>query len=81
MPRNRVAHTLIRADPTDISMPNFFIHRPNFAWVIAIFIALTGLLALSSLPVAQYPNGGTTTDSPSTQPIPAHRRRSLTEQR
>jgi len=55
MPRNRVAHTLIRADPTDISMPNFFIHRPNFAWVIAIFIALTGLLALSSLPVAQYP--------------------------
>jgi len=37
-------------------MPNFFIHRPNFAWVIAIFIALAGALALSSLPVAQYPS-------------------------
>ncbi|GKS84393.1 multidrug efflux RND transporter permease subunit [Acidovorax sp. SUPP1855] len=37
-------------------MPNFFIHRPNFAWVIAIFIALAGVLALPSLPVAQYPS-------------------------
>lgn len=37
-------------------MPNFFIQRPNFAWVIAIFIALAGLLALPSLPVAQYPS-------------------------
>ena len=31
-------------------MPNFFIKRPNFALVIAIFIALAGLLAISSLP-------------------------------
>lgn len=37
-------------------MPDFFIHRPNFAWVIAIFIALAGALAISSLPVAQYPS-------------------------
>ncbi|HGY2652395.1 TPA: efflux RND transporter permease subunit, partial [Citrobacter freundii] len=37
-------------------MPNFFIHRPNFAWVVAIFISLAGLLAIFSLPVAQYPN-------------------------
>lgn len=37
-------------------MPNFFIQRPNFALVIAIFIALAGLLAISSLPVAQYPS-------------------------
>ena len=37
-------------------MPNFFIKRPNFALVIAIFIALAGLLAISSLPVAQYPS-------------------------
>ncbi|WP_113625521.1 efflux RND transporter permease subunit [Pectobacterium peruviense] len=36
-------------------MPNFFIHRPNFAWVVAIFIAMAGLLAISSLPVSQYP--------------------------
>lgn len=37
-------------------MPNFFIHRPNFAWVVAIFISLAGLLAISSLPVSQYPD-------------------------
>ncbi|MGX9221956.1 multidrug efflux RND transporter permease subunit (plasmid) [Massilia varians] len=37
-------------------MPNFFINRPNFAWVVAIFISLAGLLAMSSLPVSQYPN-------------------------
>jgi len=37
-------------------MPNFFIHRPNFAWVIAIFISLAGVLAIASLPVSQYPN-------------------------
>lgn len=37
-------------------MPNFFIHRPNFAWVVAIFITLAGLLAMSSLPVSQYPS-------------------------
>lgn len=37
-------------------VPNFFIHRANFAWVVAIFIALAGALAISSLPVAQYPS-------------------------
>jgi len=36
-------------------MPNFFIARPNLAWVVAIFIALAGLLAIPSLPVSQYP--------------------------
>ncbi|MFA5631281.1 MAG: efflux RND transporter permease subunit [Porticoccaceae bacterium] len=36
-------------------MPNFFIDRPNFAWVVAIFISLAGLLAIPSLPVAQFP--------------------------
>ncbi|QLF93462.1 multidrug efflux RND transporter permease subunit [Pseudomonas sp. ABC1] len=36
-------------------MPKFFIDRPNFAWVVAIFITLAGLLAMPSLPVAQYP--------------------------
>jgi len=35
---------------------NFFIDRPIFAWVIAIIISLTGLLAINSLPVEQYPN-------------------------
>ncbi|MEC4559930.1 efflux RND transporter permease subunit [Pseudomonas inefficax] len=37
-------------------MSRFFIHRPNFAWVVALFISLAGLLVIPSLPVAQYPN-------------------------
>ncbi len=36
-------------------MSRFFIDRPIFAWVIAIIIMLTGLLAIVGLPVAQYP--------------------------
>ncbi|MCW1883403.1 multidrug efflux RND transporter permease subunit [Luteolibacter flavescens] len=36
-------------------MPFFFIQRPIFAWVVSMFIMLAGLLALRSLPVAQYP--------------------------
>ncbi|BBR54232.1 MULTISPECIES: efflux RND transporter permease subunit [Pseudomonas] len=37
-------------------MPQFFIDRPVFAWVVALFILLAGALALPQLPVAQYPN-------------------------
>jgi multidrug efflux pump len=36
-------------------MPRFFINRPIFAWVIAIMVMLTGLLAIRKLPVSQYP--------------------------
>lgn len=36
-------------------MPQFFIKRPVFAWVIAIFIALAGLIAIPQLPVARFP--------------------------
>src|SRR5512135_2002589 len=36
-------------------MARFFIHRPIFAWVIAILIMLGGAIALKNLPVAQYP--------------------------
>jgi multidrug efflux pump len=36
-------------------MAGFFIDRPVFAWVLAIITMLTGLLAISSLPVEQYP--------------------------
>ncbi|WP_338765723.1 efflux RND transporter permease subunit [Massilia sp. METH4] len=36
-------------------MPRFFIDRPVFAWVIALFILLGGALAITTLPVAQYP--------------------------
>ncbi|MGR4049667.1 multidrug efflux RND transporter permease AcrD [Kosakonia cowanii] len=37
-------------------MAKFFIDRPIFAWVLAILICLTGALAISSLPVEQYPD-------------------------
>ncbi|HZS80503.1 MAG TPA: efflux RND transporter permease subunit, partial [Herbaspirillum sp.] len=37
-------------------MGKFFIDRPVFAWVLAIFIMLAGALAITSLPVAQYPS-------------------------
>lgn len=42
-------------------MSNFFINRPNFAWVIAIVIMLGGLLALSSLSISRYPQIAPTT--------------------
>lgn len=37
-------------------MSRFFIDRPVFAWVIAIFIMLAGALSILNLPVAQYPS-------------------------
>ena len=36
-------------------MARYFIDRPIFAWVIAIIIMMAGLLAIRSLPVAQFP--------------------------
>lgn len=36
-------------------MSRYFIDRPIFAWVIAIVTMLAGLLALRTLPVAQFP--------------------------
>lgn len=36
-------------------MARFFIDRPIFAWVLAIMTMFLGILALRSLPVAQYP--------------------------
>src|SRR5215831_5383398 len=37
-------------------LPRFFIDRPIFAWVIALFIALAGAISLIRLPVEQYPS-------------------------
>lgn len=37
-------------------LSKFFLDRPVFAWVVAIFIMLLGALAIYNLPVAQYPN-------------------------
>ncbi|CQM16828.1 acriflavin resistance protein F [Salmonella enterica subsp. enterica serovar Typhimurium str. DT104] len=36
-------------------MANFFIRRPIFAWVLAIILMMAGALAITQLPVAQYP--------------------------
>ena len=37
-------------------MPQFFIDRPVFAWVIAILITLAGVLAVRTLPAEAYPD-------------------------
>src|SRR5579864_4196720 len=37
-------------------MVNFFIDRPVFAWVLAIVVMLMGTLAITTLPIAQYPS-------------------------
>ncbi|MZR30684.1 efflux RND transporter permease subunit [Sneathiella litorea] len=42
-------------------MAQFFIHRPVFAWVIAIVIMLVGVFSVQSLPVSQYPTVAPTT--------------------
>ncbi|WP_050405730.1 multidrug efflux RND transporter permease subunit [Bradyrhizobium embrapense] len=36
-------------------MPGFFIDRPIFAWVVALFICLVGAISIPLLAVAQYP--------------------------
>ena len=36
-------------------MASFFIDRPIFAWVVALFICLIGLISIPFLAVAQYP--------------------------
>lgn len=37
-------------------MAQFFIHRPVFAWVLALFIILGGVLSIPQLPIARYPS-------------------------
>ena len=36
-------------------MAKFFIERPIFAWVIALFIMVLGAVSITQLPIAQYP--------------------------
>lgn len=36
-------------------MASFFIDRPIFAWVVALFICLFGAISIPFLPIAQYP--------------------------
>ncbi|MEH7830465.1 efflux RND transporter permease subunit [Gemmobacter denitrificans] len=42
-------------------MAQFFIHRPVFAWVLAIITMLAGAWGLTTLPVSQYPDIAPTT--------------------
>jgi len=37
-------------------MSDFFINRPNFAWVVAIFISLAGILAIPSMSMEKFPS-------------------------
>ena len=37
-------------------MNRFFVEHPVFAWVIALFVALAGTIALLNLPIEQYPS-------------------------
>ena len=37
-------------------MPNFFIDRPVFAWVISILICLGGLISITRMGIAAYPD-------------------------
>ena len=37
-------------------MSRYFIDKPIFAWVLAIIVMLAGILAVKSLPIAQYPS-------------------------
>ena len=37
-------------------MPQFFIDRPIFAWVVSFFILLVGILAVNNMPISQYPD-------------------------
>ncbi|TPW34070.1 efflux RND transporter permease subunit [Oecophyllibacter saccharovorans] len=39
-----------------MSLSRFFIDRPVFAWVIGIIIMLVGLVAVKTMPIAQYPS-------------------------
>ncbi|MFT3778266.1 MAG: efflux RND transporter permease subunit [Ottowia sp.] len=37
-------------------MARFFIDRPIFAWVIALFLMVIGVTSITQLPIAQYPS-------------------------
>jgi multidrug efflux pump len=56
-------------------MAQFFIDRPIFAWVIALFILVLGGVAITQLPIAQYPSvAPPSIVSPPPTPAPRRRR-------
>ena len=44
-----------RSSKEPARMAKFFIDRPIFAWVIALFIIVMGSVAITQLPISQYP--------------------------
>jgi HAE1 family hydrophobic/amphiphilic exporter-1 len=52
-------------------MSKFFINRPIVAMVISILMTIVGLVAMSGLPTAQFPNIVPPDRSRSAAPIPA----------
>ena len=54
-PRGQWARTGRVGAVRDTTMARFFIDRPVFAWVIALFILVMGAVSITQLPVAQYP--------------------------
>src|ERR1700712_3027076 len=56
MAMRRRAHRLLRkAKAPRMRLSHFFIDRPRFAVVLSAFVTLLGLGALTTLPIAQYP--------------------------
>src|ERR1700737_2529123 len=53
--RDARIHIWRSAFHNSVNFPHFFIDRPIFAGVISIVITLVGVIALSTLPIAQYP--------------------------
>jgi len=51
-----LTHFTIHDSPFTNMIADTFIKRPVTAIVISIVIVLVGLIAMSTLPVAQYPN-------------------------
>ena len=56
-------------------MAKFFIDRPIFAWVIALFIMVMGAVSITQLPIAQYPPVAPPSIVDQRQPTPAPRPR------
>lgn len=44
-----------------MSIADFFINRPVFAWVIAFLIMISGILSIKKLPIEHYPSLGSAT--------------------
>src|SRR5512133_202561 len=55
LPLRRRAQRLQKQTEATAMLSRFFLQRPVFAWVVAIILMVTGLLAIHFLPISQYP--------------------------